>query len=145
MNYYDLLGISNNATEEEIKKAYKAQMKKWHPDINKDKDAVSMSMKINEAKDILLDEIKRKEYDDFLKHKETNTYEKYSGTRRESKSPYNYSGYENKTVTKWEYLREYLNSNNIKTVKKNSILDISLHRKLFLFYFKMVYNWFSVH
>ena len=140
MNYYDLLGISNNATEEEIKKAYKAQMKKWHPDINKDKDAVSMSMKINEAKDILLDEIKRKEYDDFLKHKETNTYEKYSGTRRESKSPYNYSGYENKTVTKWEYLREYLNSKNIKTVKKIvSLILVSIES-----FFCFILKWFII-
>ena len=62
MNYYELLGIDSNASADEIKRAYKTQMKKWHPDINKDEDAVSMSMKINEAKDVLLDEVKRQEY-----------------------------------------------------------------------------------
>ena len=118
MNYYELLGIDNNASADEIKSAYKKQMKKWHPDINKDKDAVSMSMKINEAKDVLLDETKRKEYDDFLNHKETNTYEKYSNIKRETPNYYNYAEYENKMVTKWEYLRDYLNSKDIKTIQK---------------------------
>ena len=42
MNYYELLGIKNNASKIEIKDAYKMQMKKWHPDINKSSDAISM-------------------------------------------------------------------------------------------------------
>ena len=53
MNYYELLGVSKNANKEEIKSAYKKQMKKWHPDINKSEDAVNMSSKINEAKEEL--------------------------------------------------------------------------------------------
>ena len=36
INYYDLLGVSKDCTKEEIRKAYIKQIKKWHPDINKD-------------------------------------------------------------------------------------------------------------
>ena len=115
MNYYELLGIKTTATEEEIRKAYKAQMKKWHPDINKDSEAVSMSMKINEAKDVLLDEVKRKEYDKYLNEKDNLTYKKYSGVKTES---YSDAVYESQMVTKWEYFKEYLSSKNIKLFNK---------------------------
>lgn len=115
MNYYELLGISNTATEEEIKQAYKKQMKKWHPDINKDEQAVSMSMKINEAKDILLNADKRAEYDLFLKEKEKGTYEKYSRNKAYERTT---NTYEQHMVTKWEYLKEYLQSKDISLFKK---------------------------
>lgn len=113
MNYYELLGVSSNASSEEIKIAYKKQMKKWHPDINKDSEAISMSMKINEAKDVLLDEIKRKEYDELLKYKEDKVYEKYVNKKTSS---YNYN--EPYMITKWEYFKEYLKSDNVSFLKK---------------------------
>ena len=71
LNYYELLGISEIATKEEIKKAYKTQMKNWHPDINKSEEAPEMSIKLNEAKETLLDDDKRKAYDLSLR-KEVN-------------------------------------------------------------------------
>ena len=45
MNYYELLGVCNTASKEEIQKAYKTQMKKWHPDINKSTEAPKMAVK----------------------------------------------------------------------------------------------------
>lgn len=117
MNYYELLGVLPSATEEEIKKAYKIQMKKWHPDINKAEEAASMSMKINEAKEVLLDEQKRKEYDLYLKEKENKTYQKYSSVRKSNENNYT-NDYENNMVTKWEYLKEYLHSKDISLFKK---------------------------
>ena len=124
MNYYELLGISQTATEEEIKKAYKREMKKWHPDINKDEQAVSMSIKINEAKDVLLDEVKRKAYDESLKEDKTKTYEKYSSPKKETKDyTKTYNDYsEPKTVTKWQYLKDYLKYGNINIIKKVLII-----------------------
>lgn len=123
MNYYELLGVSQNASPEDIKAAYKKQMKKWHPDINKDEKAESMSIKINEAKDTLLNEEKRREYDLFLKQKESEVYKKYSNVKYKTKE----SVYESHMVTKWEYFKEYLNNKNISNLKKAiSIVLVSL-------------------
>ena len=119
MNYYELLGVSQNATQEEIKTAYKKQMKKWHPDINKDNKAVEMSTKINEAKEILLDPVKRNDYDEYLNNKIDETYNKY--TRRKNQETHNKtnSNYnENNTVTKWEYLKNWLRHADVKFYKK---------------------------
>lgn len=65
-NYYDILGVKNNSTQEEIKKAYRDLSKKYHPDKNKEPGAEDMFKKINEAYSVLKDEQKRKEYDDEL-------------------------------------------------------------------------------
>ena len=121
MNYYELLGVKNNATEEEIKAAYKVQMKKWHPDLNKSSDAVNMSTKINEAKEVLLDSIKRKDYDEYLKQKTTEDYNKYTQTRK-TKAAYantqTNAEPENRSVTKWQYLKDWLKHGNYSFMRK---------------------------
>ena len=62
--YYDILGISKNATAEEIKKAYRKKSMTTHPDRNQgDPDANSKFQKVSEAYDVLSDESKRKMYD----------------------------------------------------------------------------------
>lgn len=122
MNYYELLGVSVDASEEEIKSAYKREIKKWHPDINKDEEAVSITMRLNEAKETLLNLEKRLEYDNFINHKEDVTYQKYTNTKAEYQETdfqqEEYEQYEEKLVTKWEYLKEYLHSSNINIFKR---------------------------
>ncbi|RCH96981.1 hypothetical protein CU097_014901 [Rhizopus azygosporus] len=62
-DYYQILGVSKDASEEEIKKAYRKLALKWHPDRNKDPSAKVEFQKIAEAFEVLSDPEKRQEYD----------------------------------------------------------------------------------
>jgi len=64
-DYYKILGVNKNATKEEIKKAYKKLAKKHHPDVNKDEDSSEKFKEINEAAQVLGDDQKRSQYDQF--------------------------------------------------------------------------------
>lgn len=64
-DYYEVLGISKQATKEEIKAAYRKLAKKYHPDINKEPDAEARFKEIQEAYDVLYDDQKRATYDQF--------------------------------------------------------------------------------
>ncbi|XP_022901527.1 protein tumorous imaginal discs, mitochondrial-like isoform X2 [Onthophagus taurus] len=63
-DYYEVLGVSKNASSSEIKKAYYKLAKKYHPDVNKnDPDAAKKFQSVSEAYEILGDDSKRKQYD----------------------------------------------------------------------------------
>ncbi len=90
IDYYKVLGISKNASDKEIKKAYRKQARKYHPDVNpNDESAKKQFQRINEANEVLSDPEKRKKYDKYGKDWEhAEAYEKarqqqqrqYSGT-----------------------------------------------------------------
>ncbi|PSH00419.1 MAG: molecular chaperone DnaJ [Nanohaloarchaea archaeon SW_7_46_7] len=65
--YYRILGVNEDASQEEIKKAYRKKAKKYHPDSNSDTADEEKFKKINKAYDVLSDEDKRKKYDQFGK------------------------------------------------------------------------------
>jgi curved DNA-binding protein len=68
VDYYKILGVSKNASAEDIKKAYRKLARKLHPDLNpNDKEANKKFQQINEANEVLSDLEKRKKYDQYGK------------------------------------------------------------------------------
>jgi len=67
-NYYEVLGVSEDAAQDEIRKAFRRMARKHHPDVNPgDKNAETRFKEVNEANEVLGDRKKREEYDAFRK------------------------------------------------------------------------------
>lgn len=83
IDYYKVLGVNKNASKEEIKKAYRKQARKYHPDLNpNDESAKKRFQQINEAHEVLSDPEKRKKYDQYgqdWKHAEAYENARQSG------------------------------------------------------------------
>src|SRR4051794_7435518 len=62
-DYYDILGVSRDASEEEIRRAYRKLARQYHPDVNKEPGAEDRFKEVSEAYEVLRDPEKREQYD----------------------------------------------------------------------------------
>ncbi len=98
IDYYKTLGVERNATQDEIKKAYRKLARKHHPDLNpNDPSAKDKFQAINEANEVLSDPEKRKKYDEYGEHwKHADEFEKQKqqggGFSTDGNGTYWYSG-----------------------------------------------------
>ncbi len=76
-NYYDILGIDKNASQDEIKSAYRKLAKQYHPDVNKSPGAETKFKEVSEAYDVLSDPDKKLQYDTYGTVGDTGAEEAY--------------------------------------------------------------------
>ena len=95
IDYYKILGITKNATEKDIKKAYRKLARKYHPDVNPENAEAEKKFKeINEANEVLSNPENRKKYDTYGKDwQHAEEFEKAKQQQQSQRSQYqNYSG-----------------------------------------------------
>ncbi|HAT2072282.1 TPA: DnaJ domain-containing protein [Legionella pneumophila subsp. pneumophila] len=87
-DYYKIMGVSQDASDKDIKMAYRKLARKYHPDISKEPDAEERFKEMAEAYEVLKDPKKRSEYDQYLKYKQFNPQSDGFTGRRTQEQPF---------------------------------------------------------
>lgn len=114
MNHYEILELAKNCHQSEIKKAYRNQVKKFHPDINPDPSSVDRMTRINEAYETLSDVTTRNLYDQYLNGVPVKTVIQ-------------------ETTPEQRYKAEYLR-NKIKNQREQMEFQVKFKQKFYKFY-----------
>lgn len=101
-NYYEILGITSNATLEEIRKAYYKQERKYHPDNNPGQDTTDMMQQITLAYNTLSDKQSKKQYDATLRREQDQT--SFNNTTTNTNGSYTHT---QNTEDLWHFFNEY--------------------------------------
>lgn len=80
-DYYKIMGVSPDASEKDIKVAYRKLARKYHPDISKEAHAEDRFKEMGEAYEVLKDKTKRAEYDQYLRNREFTQNNPHAGAR----------------------------------------------------------------
>lgn len=87
-DYYNVMGVSETATDKDIKMAYRRLARKYHPDVSKEKNAEAQFKEVGEAYEVLKDPEKRKIYDQYRRDRETNKHSGHAYQRPEQAQSY---------------------------------------------------------
>lgn len=139
IDFYELLGVSNTASPEEIRKAYRTLVKKYHPDVSNQENANKIIRSLNEAKEVLLDADKRKEYDESLNSiKYSKPFSNEEDESYKSKYQEHNETYSEVYVTKWEFYIHYLKNGRDKFYVKILKSLLALINSLFFNLFRCI-------
>lgn len=121
-DFYKILGVNQNATQDEIKTAFRKLAKEFHPDLHSNNPLANLAnekfKEINEAYEVLSDESKRKEYDNLRLQNDNNSFRNTTSEKRETDTNNNY--YNNKSQSSGqgferEYKKQEYNKEKAKT------------------------------
>lgn len=88
-DYYKIMGVSQDASEKDIKMAYRKLARKYHPDINKEPNAEVLFKEMGEAYEVLKNPTKRAEYDRYLSNAKRHQQGHYSHQAGDTEQPFN--------------------------------------------------------
>ncbi|CEG58466.1 DnaJ C-terminal domain-containing protein [Legionella fallonii] len=91
-DYYKIMGVSHDASDKDIKMAYRKLARKYHPDISKEPDAEEKFKEMGEAYEVLKDSAKRTEYDQYLKNREFNQRQRAQQSAGHGERVYQFEG-----------------------------------------------------